>query len=871
MRLDGFAIRDLFDEDGVCLGIRSAHCRVCWKGYPESSWEPLTNLESCVPEMVRELLVRQGVRKEMARERFKFPNHPFWERLLDMEEEEEEEEKEEGTEKEDEEEEEEEEEEVMKDLVGSDDEEEENGKKDMSGEEKEDEEREEEDEEREEEEEEEREEEEESDEEERDWEKEKKEDLLRSEFSKEEIKMCVEKGRNVYGEVYNEEGKKCDYSSAWKGRLKQDVLKPKPVCWRRRKERKDDSDTDVDTDDEGAFFRGWDARPFENGGTRHVYGTPDVVKDAVPPVAFIRNGGLLIREEGLEKELLEAIATQLVPAGEPLVLNGAILMSCEGSLDLISEEFPETKKEIREMLKKHEVSATPQLIRVFDEYGCLPRTLSASSKTSVRMANGERIDHISLKTEPKKANDDQMPGDATDVFSVRRQGGGSHQEYWAPRGVAGSSRGLKLVSNKTKKIKSKHFVSRVIGEFRTDETVGGGKSDGDGDQSSNSDSSESDETEYRRMYQSDGTSFVSMGSEEWQKDIECGIVASSRVPLTGGATFVGRTTPDGKECVREDSCVVPLDIFLKMIVSEYTEFRSRILSRLCGKEDYIQAGCLIPAGPGKSDRVEKKKFKWVPTRQLQQACSWKNFEKNTTKWLDYCSGVRGCAARGRSAEHLRSIGLGNLHGARIDPRVLDECQRAMLIEGGVRTRQRCPEVGSAFVAFLLPAVVATVPAPLVPAPAAAPSPAAAPPPAPAPPPAAPTVPQEDAVGPTDKAPAAGHAKPVPSGGRTPKAKRTKASKDDKSRKKQRTEPIVSLLTQAKLIAQTPSLDKTVAKREKSKGGASHKVDLVTPANEAPRRVHFTDPPHVVSRVLSEVQSMTEGMPLTSFAIAHNAI
>jgi hypothetical protein len=183
-------------------------------------------------------------------------------------------------------------------------------------------------------------------------------------------------------------------------------------------------------------------------------------------------------------------------------------------------------------------------------------------------------------------------------------------------------------------------------------------------------------------------------------------------------------------------------------------------------------------------------------------------------------------------------------------------------------------VGSAFVAFLLPAAVATVPAPLVPASAAAPlvpASAAAPQSAAAPPPAAPTVPREHAVEPTDKAPPAGHAKPVPSGGRTPKAKRTKASKDDKSRKKQRTEPIVSLLTQAMLIAQTPSLDKTVAKREKSKGGASHKVDLVTPANEAPRRVHFTDPPHVVSRVLSEVQSMTEGMPLTSFAIAHNAI
>ena len=115
---------------------------------------------------------------------------------------------------------------------------------------------------------------------------------------------------------------------------------------------------------------------------------------------------------------------------------------------------------------------------------------------------------------------------------------------------------------------------------------------------------------------------------------------------------------------------------------------------------------LVLASPGKSDRVNKKAFHWTPARPVQTACSWETFEANAGKWLGLVAGTTTTQVESNTF-HLREMALHIVSKSRIDPTKLGALARAVLIDGGVRTRQRCPEVGGLFFKYM--AVHAQVP------------------------------------------------------------------------------------------------------------------------------------------------------------------
>ena len=218
-----------------------------------------------------------------------------------------------------------------------------------------------------------------------------------------------------------------------------------PVAWTRRKveSREMESESDADTDDEGATARDWDDGPKD-----HVYPTPDLIEETVAPVAIVRDGGIFTEEKGGGEALLAEVTKRVATEEGARAVNGAIVMSCVASIELLAEEFPACKQQARVLTGKHEVQVTPQFLSRFDDKGYLPRVKQTAPKTSVRMSTGERVEHFSSGWEQSRGEDGHAPGEGSDIFSLQLARGTDHLGYWAPRGVHASSRGLSRIGSK---------------------------------------------------------------------------------------------------------------------------------------------------------------------------------------------------------------------------------------------------------------------------------------------------------------------------------------------------------------------------------------------------------------------------------------
>ena len=125
------------------------------------------------------------------------------------------------------------------------------------------------------------------------------------------------------------------------------------------------------------------------------------------------------------------------------------------------------------------------------------------------------------------------------------------------------------------------------------------------------------------MYQRGGNCFVDVGSTTWNEDLAAGVVTAARTPLLNGVTCIALDTAalsaEDANVIRDDGGVVSTELYLRFLVKEYQRWRLAIIKRMGGEGEYVHANCLLSATPGKSDRVDKTKFTWEVTKNIQRA------------------------------------------------------------------------------------------------------------------------------------------------------------------------------------------------------------------------------------------------------------
>jgi hypothetical protein len=512
-----------------------------------------------------------------------------------------------------------------------------------------------------------------------------------------EARECVEMRREVYGS--------CNYEDAMSGKEEREMLRPVLALFRKLKKRgkksEEDSETDSDSEEDHKEFYEEDAIKLGKGFYAHVYKTPKLMKQMVPKVGILRNGDERFGSVFEQKQKEDVMASvEALNKGK----GGAIVFSCEASLEVLSREFPEEGEiRAREIVKELRVEPTPHIYNCFDPEGRLRWPGRNERECMVTMADGTTTLLRNCRSEAD-GTESQPTGAFTDlanrVCNVKKTPKGSHLEFWMPTGARAASVGMTRGGSKTKPMPLS-FVSRVEGDIWCAAT---GQTESDS--SSESDSDESTEGSYCDMFQLGGTAHIEVPGDEWTRDVQCGIVTSRRVPLTGGMALIGRSSFEEDKILSDTTGIVPSHIFLELVVEQFLSWRLAVLRRLGYDKEYVSGDSLVLASPGKSDRVNKKAFHWTPPRPVQTACSWETFEANAGKWLGLVAGTTITQVE-RNTFHLREMALHIVSKSRIDPTKLGALARAALIDSGVRTRQRCPEVGGLFFKYM--AVHAQVP------------------------------------------------------------------------------------------------------------------------------------------------------------------
>ena len=507
--------------------------------------------------------------------------------------------------------------------------------------------------------------------------------LIESGFSKKEKEDCVRRRRNMFGNA--------NYGEAIFGKESRKVMRPLPILF--RKGRGNDSENDEmseeASDDEDRFFDEEDLMRREDGSFDFVYRTPEIYDEQIPPVALVRNGNELMSLHTEGKSVLKAVGKQLGYEGN---VNGAILIGSDVSMRILGEPFPlGNASALEDLRKKYIVEPTPHMFSMFDREGKLNGTSSVTDPVSVQYQDGK--DQLFVR--PHDGMDwKQTRSMQIDVCRVKEAPVGKHTEFWIPLGVKASSVTMNMKSTNQRQ-PTQTFVCNVTGEIwiRTDEL----------NPTRSPESSDSDDDSLISMYQRGGNCFVDVGSTTWNEDLAAGVVTAARTPLLNGVTCIALDTAAlsaaDANVIRDDGGVVCTELYLRFLVKEYQRWRLAIIKRMGGEGEYVHASCLLSATPGKSDRVDKTKFTWQVTKNIQRACAWREFEADTLRWLELIGGPETSAARARARTLFNHMGLVNATSARLSTSTLDDTARATLLEGGVRTRQRCPEVGGALVAF----------------------------------------------------------------------------------------------------------------------------------------------------------------------------
>ena len=507
-------------------------------------------------------------------------------------------------------------------------------------------------------------------------------DLLmkKSGFSEKDKEMCVNQKRNIYGEA--------NYENAFNGKERRNVMRPVPVLFRPGTNNPL-TDTDSDSDDEERFYDGEDLTRIVNGKSDFVYDTPEIYQEQLPPVAVVRNGNDLLSNGSPGEDILKEIGTQI---GHNEAVAGAIILSTDVSIEILREDCPVTDEGLmRQLREKYVVQPTPSMFSVFDKTGKMTGNPATHEQVCIHSPEGKEQLFVRKKGELDWKENRIVQ---IDVCRVKDAPVGRHLGFWMPRGVKASS-----VSMRTKGTDQRpsiqSFICNVTGEIwiQTDSV----------NPDDSNDSSDSDGDALISMYQRGGQCLIDADQQTWETDLTTGIVHAKTTPLLNGVTCISLnaspTEPGATSVVRDDGGAICTSLFLRLLVEQYLAWRLCIIKKMGGEGEYVSSECLIHAAVGKSDRVNRAHFSWAVPKKIQRACAWREFEINTLRWLELVAGCAGSPARQRATTVFREMGLTSAASARLSTLTLDDVTRAILLEGGVRTRQRSPEVGAMIVAF----------------------------------------------------------------------------------------------------------------------------------------------------------------------------
>ena len=481
-----------------------------------------------------------------------------------------------------------------------------------------------------------------------------KDEMREEGLNEEDAKRCVNFRREMYGF--------CNYDNAFTGKEEREVMTPVLVLFRPVKktrqgkvgENESESDSDSDSDEDHKVFNEEDAIELGKSAYAHVYKTPKLTKQLVPKVRIFWDGDTTLTCE----EVMERTETR--SEGKA----GAIVFSCKASLEVLSREFPnEGDIRARDIIEELRVEPTPQIYNCFDHEGRLLWPGRNDKECMVTMSDGTCVFLRNCRSDADGTESDlnSVRGEiGKRVCSVKIAPKGPHLEFWMPNGARAASVGMTKGGSKSKPIPLS-FVSRAEGEIWC-----GATGQVENEDSSSSESEESTEGRYRDMFQLGGTAHVEIPRDEWDRDIQCGIITSRRVPLTGGMKLIGRSSLEEDKILCDTTGIVPAHIFLELVVEQYMSWRLAVLRRLGYDRDYVSVDSFVIVTPGKSDRVNKKKFHWSPQRSVQTACNWDAFEANAMNWLELVAGTTTTQIQNLT-HPLREMALHIVSKTRIDP------------------------------------------------------------------------------------------------------------------------------------------------------------------------------------------------------------